>query len=383
MGSSKFKVCGRLAAALIIHFALCALHFELSFAQAPDTTVTRLLNEGYDLRRAGQTEQAVERFRRATAADTTHHRAALELGFALLALERRDEAREVFARVVLIAPNDAPSWLQLGYLHQAAGDLRGARLAFERAGEVGEGEVRERALAAARVIAAMRSGERGTPFLEVYAAPLYQSRFDNFIAAGHLRVGAVLASSPRLEGYALVRFARDTRSRAGEQPQIFSDNVASVGVGARMRVPGTPVTAYGELAGSRSFGVSRLGGRADHRAGALAWHAWPGGEASLDASYYHRFENGILYALARQMVGAATGSARTFRPYFQAGLVADTRGEFYNNVGEGGVGLLLSPAGPAGARIHAQYVRGWYLRDPPASRTYGDVRVVAGLAATR
>ena len=227
----------------------------------------------------------------------------------------------------------------------------------------------------------------GTRVSDVYASAIYQSRFSDLILSGIARTGRVLDRSSQLTAYASARATRDTRSTGGAQPVIYSDNVAIAAAGLRVRPGSGPFALYAEAgpAFSLTSGTSQ-GTRFDVRAGGYyadsyrTWDATSVGDfvndSYADASYYSRYEDGILYAQLRPGVRVARGPDAALDVVSRVFLAADTRGDFYNNLAEGGGGLRLATRPSIGVSVYAEAVFGSYLRDAGANgRTYHDFRL--------
>ncbi|CAA9353635.1 MAG: hypothetical protein AVDCRST_MAG11-3681, partial [uncultured Gemmatimonadaceae bacterium] len=231
---------------------------------------------------------------------------------------------------------------------------------------------------------------RGALFTELYAAPVYQTRFSNLVAPVVVRSGVAALERPRAAAYASVRLTRDTRSVGGVQPQIFSDNAVIPALGVRVQPVRRGPTLYSELGASRPLlATPDARTRADYRGGGYYSAQWgagaaPGraprlvGDVYADASYYSRFDNAIAYVQLREAVRLREWGGGWAELYGRAGAVGDTRREFYNNVGEVGAGLRVLPWRAAGASLSAEYVRGayWVRSTAPAAAPYGELRAM-------
>lgn len=82
--------------------------------------------EAVAARRAGDPERAVALLRPLVEADPDHVDARLQLGFALLALERIDEAEQAFRTVLAAAPDYADARIGLARIAQRRGDRTAA-----------------------------------------------------------------------------------------------------------------------------------------------------------------------------------------------------------------------------------------------------------------
>lgn len=376
----------RAALAALVALAAVARGADAQRAEPPtDVAVERLLDEGYARQRRNDAGGAIERFRLAAERDSARHaRPLLDLAYALLAAGRRAEAVPPLQAAVRLDPANAEAQLQLGYLYAGAGDAPRARDAF---GAVLGGPESARA---EHGLAGLTQGgdlERGALFTEVYAAPVYQTRFSNLIAPVVVRSGVAALERPRAALYASARLTRDTRSVGGVQPQVFSDNVAIPALGVRVQPVRRGPTLYSEVGAARPLlATPDARTRADFRGGGYYSAQWGGaapsraprlvGDLYADASYYSRFDDAIAYLQLREAVRVREWGGGWAELYGRASAVGDTRREFYNNVGEVGAGLRVLPWRTAGASLSAEYVRGAYwVRSTAANAApYGELR---------
>lgn len=414
---------------------------SLAGAQEP-SPFDRYMSSGFEARRRGDGQTAARDFRLAIAADTGSARARFELGYALLQTTDRRGAAEAFRDGLRRDPTYVDAHRQLGYLWSALGKPRDAVRAFEAARTLGAYDLRDRlevGYAARRIgdrataerafgdaSAAVDSGIaraamsaltalRGAPpsalarfdrFADLYAAPLYQTRYTNFIAQAVARAGIVADHHVRVSPYLSLRVSRDTRSRGGPQPAIFSDNVVVPAVGVRLQ-PLRPLGVdglylYGEAGptiplvtpnGSRRRGDVRAGGMLVEQ-----WRAGPAGrrrsrvpltlltELYADASVYSRFDHDLIgFAQLRQSVRVLEDRGRGVDLFVRLWNVADSRKVYYNNAVELSSGIGLFPDATRRTFVYVESLRGRYTRSPggDVSRSYRDLRVTAVLAAYR
>jgi Tfp pilus assembly protein PilF len=404
-------------------------------AQTANTTATALLNEGYQHLRQNDYERAIASFKRAVAADPTNGRARLDLAYTLLTVGRDGEAIESFKAAVQLDPDNIQVRSQLGYLYiqhgrtrdalqeflvvekldptnyqvknqlgflyDKLGDKEQAREMFTEALASTDEQITDKARQALSNLSPAQTSRAGTIVSEFYAAPFYQSRFNNVIAPLIIRNGIVLETSRRVEAYTSIRFTHDSRSVGGSAPQIYSDNFVVTGLGLRARpFKNSNLTVYGEAGVATNLQrsvVASVKARSDFRAGVYWTRDW--GEAAdsdgltapmdligdlyFDASYYSRFRNNFIgYVQAREGLRFLHWNKTSFDVYGRGALVKDTGRDFYNNLAEGGGGLRLTPYRPLGLSISAEYVRGFYFgierrgEPNPYSRQYNDFRVM-------
>ena len=108
--------------------ALVAAALAAPLAAQP---VDELYRQGVEARHSGDPERAAEILRRVTAAEPDNSDARLQLGLALLALGRLDEAEAAFRETLRIAPGYADARIGLARIAQRRGDRAAALAALE------------------------------------------------------------------------------------------------------------------------------------------------------------------------------------------------------------------------------------------------------------
>lgn len=407
------------AALALIAVALCP-----AAAQQPDSAVTQLLNRGYAFRRAGQNDSAAKVFSLALDRDSSNVRVARELAFAQIAAGDTLGARTTFRHIVRIAlgtrddqaqlgyldltlhdlpgaiqafegathaaPSDGPLHLQLAYAYESVGNHVAALHAFEDAARVGDATVVRQARASMVVLAGSWYASPGTVIADWYASAQYGTRFNDLIISPQAHVALALDAPSRTQAYIVGRAVRDSRTRGGVQPVIFSDNYAGVAAGIRSR-PFTPnITLYAEggptttLTGGGKSGLDWRAGMnfgSEWRSTHTRWY----NQSYVDASYYGRYDDAIAYAQLRQL-RPLSGAASWLDASIREGLTADGRGVSYNNLAEGAVGLRVHGGPDAVGALYLEYVQGLYTRNRVENRrTFGELRAtfVASGSATR
>lgn len=411
-----------------ILFALTAPPATGLSAQEPsqerDPAVVRALERAYDARRQGRLDEAIDHFETALERDSTDTGVALDLGYTLIEAGRTADAARAFELVTRLRPDVAPYHAQLGYLYLELGRLRAAAEAFESSSELDpadaqialqlgyllselgdhgrarpyfavaagaeDDELRESAEEALEVLAGMGVVAPGSGFAELYLAPLHQTRFSNLIVSGIGRAGISLLPEPGLDGYLISRVTRDTRSEGGEQPQIFSDNALSFGVGLRARPWSRALTLYAEVAIARALDEDDPPWVPDHRFGAVYSESFGDpGEGSVltdvyvDVAHYVRFENTIGYVNVRPQWRVTGPEGPDVDLTLRLGLIGDTDGDFFNNLVELAPGLRVTPFGSDGPTLVLEYALGRYLRDAPRGRSFTDFRTSVVFSAAR
>ena len=406
---------------------------------------------GFEQRRRGDVEAAIRSFQLAVASDSTYARAWFEMGYALLQMRRRADAIRAFGGGLRQDPSHVDALRQLGYLNSSEGHLGESIAAFDSARALGRDDLRDRletgyvkqrlgdrngalqSFAAAsaapdtaianggrRAIAAM--SEQPSPnaatsaapapttsiapaggwirplFLDVYAAPLYQTRFSNVIAQVVIRGGFVAENRTRISPYLSLRVSRDARSRGGPQPVIFSDNVAIPAVGVRVQpLRGTSLESlylYAEAGPAIALVDAGQSDRqkSDLRTGGYYIGQWRVGAPAVadrtplllisdvyaDASYYSRFDgNAIGFAQLRESLRLYEHGGRGVDLFVRLWTVGDSRRVYYNNAVEIGGGIALYPESKRQVFFMLESLQGRYLSapDPGVSRTYRDARL--------
>jgi tetratricopeptide (TPR) repeat protein len=226
-------------------------------------------------------------------------------------------------------------------------------------------------------------------FLDASLVPLYTTRFSNFLAYSQAKIGLKAGEMRPFEPYLSVRVGRDTRSRAGTLPQIFSDNAAIFSLGVQGHPFSRFVTLYAEAGASvRLVGRTAStfgGGRPDYRGGLLYARSWGAGLADsgggplarfrdvyFDLSYYRRFGDNVIGYLQFREGWRLASAVSPLRVQLFGGfnLAKDSKGDYYNNVVEFGPGIRFGWKGLPGVSFTSQYVRGVYLG--PGRRTRSD-----------
>ena len=418
----------------------------------------RYLELGLQHRRRAEFDESLRHLRLAIAADSTYARAWFELGYLFNEMGRRADAVQAFVGGLRQEPRNITGLRQLGYWYGEAGRLREGIAAFDSAFALGSDNWRDRletgflnqrlgdregalrsfvtAQASPDTSIARRARQSiegmtaqlapnpatsATPtptttvarsqgwirpvFMDIYATPLYQTRFSNAIVQLVTRAGVVAENRTRFSPYLSLRVTRDSRSRGGSQPVIFSDNIAIPAFGARFQ-PLKPwsidnVYLYAEAGTAIELvnaGQARRA-RSDVRAGGFYIGQWRAGSPSpsdhtplllisdvyADAGYFSRFTNTIGFAQFRESLRLYEFGGRAVDLFAKASIVGDADGVYYNNAREVSGGIALYPESKRQVVILLERLQGRYLRAPDAgiARTYNDARVTVILSAYR
>lgn len=233
------------------------------------------------------------------------------------------------------------------------------------------------------------SGAQALPraYVDLYAAPLYAARFSDAIVTVQAQLHRRLGAESPVTLFLGAALTKDSRSRGGTLPAIFSDNVALLGLGLGAQ-PGRWVSVRAEagLALNLVRSVDHPGPtEPDYRVLAAVYRRWEplGGrrftEVYGSAGYYSRYrDNGIAYL---QLRAGRRGAAGRLYGYLRLNLAMDANRDFFNNAVEAGPGLEWRASGPLSLSARAEYLRGVYFgiegRDPnPYGPSYHDFRVV-------
>ena len=414
---------GITCAALVAVSLVTALLVPITAAAqtTPAEAHATALNVAYAARQRGDTAAARDYFLRAIAADSTPATAFIELGYLDLAGGNKSAAAQWFERGAARAPDNAEVRRQLGfvlvdlrrtadaiaafesiartssgyrdqdrlalaYLYDASARNREAMVAFRAAATSPDTAVANPARRALRVKA-----DVGTVlFSEGYLAPFYQSRFDNTIGFGFLRHGVESGRSWAPAAYTSLRVTRDSKSTAGAQSRVLSDNAAIVAGGVRVRPWHGPVWLYAEAGGASSLLANdtttwrrdvRAGGyliAQDERRLARSANWTLVTDVAADVSWYERFDrNVIAYAQLREGIRVGTAGKVALDVFGRGWVGYDSRGDFFNRAAEsgGGVALRLGP----NFVLFTEGIYGRFIEQPPAGvkRRYQDWRVTA------
>lgn len=316
-------------------------------------------------------------------------RIQLEAGYDLLRQDRQADALPWFERAAALQPERADLWRQIGYIRKALGQTAAALTAFERAAALDPADDAARG-EQAYLRQAMEPGSTAPPerfFAETYAAPEYNSHWAMAVLPVQARVGAVLADNPAVEAYAGLRINVDSRSGAGPfGPQVFTDNMAAVAAGLRVR-PLTGLVLFVEAGGAYDLadrGRSRW--RGDLRGGFVYYNDWnmaprPAGEIRpvadvyADGIYYSRYDDNVLFtARVRPGLRLVESKRLAFDVFLHGAAGFDTKGLRDNRFEELGGGGVLRLIGPAGLALRGEGVR-VYRHDGLASYTTARVRM--------
>lgn len=359
-----------------------------------------LMNRGFDLLKQGDRAGALKQFKAARDLDPNNLLTLKQIGFLELEEGNLREATASFEAARALAPRDYYLALQLGYLYQRQGDGAKAEKAFRAAEASPDEKIRSDAGNALH----NSLSDRRTWYFDLYGSPMYTSRFENGIAIFQSRLGWKPSAEMPISFYLGGQVTRDTLSKGGTLPIIFSDNVGLVGLGIQLQ----PRRSHFSLRAEENLAVPLINGgtynydaRGDFRVIGSYYNLFPGklrgpmglitfdrlkGErlfSDIDGSagYYSRYDhNGILYLQNREGLRLWSMGPSQVSGYLKYFVVKDTHRDFYNNLGEGGGGVEFRPNKRANVGFRAEFLRGAYFgiaRQPnPYRPNYNDVRVM-------
>lgn len=238
---------------------------------------------------------------------------------------------------------------------------------------------------------------------DVWTIPFYSSRWRGAFAFGQVK-GQWRTHRLPVSPYLSLRFVGDTagarQAARAALPLYLSEKSVIAAVGAS-RVLHPTTFAWFEAGRSFAYGEQRYyesRSRWDARGGVALLKGWGnllGGarkgwfhEVNLDGVYASRFRHDVL-VYAQNRTGftlPAAWSGTQGQVYLVWNFTADTRGEYWGNAAEAGIGFRLrSPVFPAGMSWRAEFVRGAHLRNGsnPWGPNYWDFRSGIWYAHTR
>jgi tetratricopeptide (TPR) repeat protein len=374
------------------HLFVSALFFALTipaFAARKKPDLNSQMNRFYELK-SKDPKAAKEKLEDIVAAYPNSSLAQAEMGYLLTSEGKNEEALEHFRAAEKNAPQDPQMSMQLGYVLDSTNRKKEAYKEFEKASLSKDEQVREEACLATINLAPVIHKKLPDPyFADVYFSPSYNTRFDDGIFSLNLRGGVNVGPRKEWDVYAGFRGVRDTESRGGNAPQIFSDNVGVFALGARyIPLKNIPLSLYAEAGMAYDLlDRNRDRWRDDVRAGALMYTAWGAaphcpmgwqfpfrhvGNFYADVSVYSRYDwNWIGYARVREGLRVVEKGRSSLDAYLHVGGVVDSDDEFFNNLVEVGPGLAFVPDHRWNITFRYYVLKGNYLKvNGPSSNPY-------------
>jgi hypothetical protein len=361
-----------------------------STARAP---IAVILARGYQILETDP-KAAIPLFEEAVKADSTNLLARRQLGSLYITSGRPEDALTQLQVANDLSRSDTTS-LQIAYLLNALGQNREAYALFSSLQQSHDPEIREKAGTAVQVLAPVLCAASYPWWMRAYAAPYYDSRFENSIFNGALSAGHYLTSDREFSLFGTFSITRDTRSAGGAAPEIFSDNYLLLGGGIRVEPvrgfvtdlqmglaadlvdrPGEP-SFTGDFRIVSSYGAGWFPPVSP--APELSFPLLPFADFYTSIGYYSRYSNVIGYGLGRAGVRLATSGHASVDVYIRTDLNGDTDRAFYNNVAEISAGLRVTPDYRWGLTMLIEQHRGTYwgstARPVSYDRQYSSFRI--------
>lgn len=304
------------------------------------------------------------------------------LTYLQIRLNKQNEAIQSVRKAEQLAPQDEQLKLQEAYLLNQQKRNKEALVIFKDLSASSDPKMASKAQQAVQNLSA--SAVPST-FKDVYFAPSYESRYDDFIFPLKMRYGKNLDNG-RAQVYGFVNLNRDTKSKGGVRPEIIDENAVTVGVGANYQPwQSIPVRAYLEVGGSYDlidrnrdkFRESVVGGVTGYQ----EWYANPAVDQRTlwndyftdlygnVASYSREDYNVIADLRLRSGFNLYRGEAGTVQAYGKLHTLADSEGENYNNLFEYGAGVAWQPFNYIPVKLRVERLYGHYFKDALADGT--------------
>ncbi|ENX58841.1 MULTISPECIES: tetratricopeptide repeat protein [Acinetobacter] len=304
------------------------------------------------------------------------------LTYLQIRLNKQNDAIQSVRKAEQLAPEDDQLKLQEAYLLNQQKRNKEALVIFKNLSTSSDAEI---AAKAQQAVQNLSGASVPLTFKDVYFAPSYESRYDDFIFPLKMRYGKNLDNG-RAQVYGFVNLNRDTKSKGGVRPEIIDENAVTIGVGANYQPwQSIPIRAYLEVGGSYDlidrnrdkFRESVVGGVTGYQ----EWYANPAIEqrtiwndyfADLYgnvASYSREDYNVIADLRLRSGFNVYRGEAGTVQAYGKLHTLADSKGENYNNLFEYGAGVAWQPFNYVPVKLRVERLYGHYFKDALADGT--------------
>ncbi len=298
------------------------------------------------------------------------------LTYLQIRLNKPNEAIKNVRKAELLAPQDQQLKLQEAYLLNQQNRNTEALVIFKNLSTSSDAEI---ATKAQQAVQNLSGSTVKSTFKDIYFAPSYESRYDDFIFPVKMRYGKNLEGG-RAQVYGFLNLNRDTKSKGGVRPEIIDENAVTVGVGANYQPwQSLPIRAYLEVGGSYDlidrnrdkFRESVVGGVTGYQ----EWYANPSIEQRTVwndyftdlygnvASYSREDYNVIADLRLRSGLNVYRGEAGTVQAYGKLHTLADSKGENYNNLFEYGVGVAWQPFNYVPVKLRVERLYGDYFKN--------------------
>jgi len=304
------------------------------------------------------------------------------LTYLQIRLNKQNDAIQSVRKAEQLAPQDDQLKLQEAYLLNQQKRNKEALALFKGLSTSSDADIAEKAQQAVQNL----SGSTvPSTFKDIYFAPSYESRYDDFIFPLKMRYGKNLDNG-RAQVYGFLNLNRDTKSKGGVRPEIIDENAVTVGIGANYQPwQSIPIRAYLEVGGSYDlidrnrdkFRESIVGGVTGYQ----EWYANPTAEQRTVwndyftdlygnvASYSREDYNVIADLRLRSGFNVYRGEAGTVQAYGKLHTLADSEGENYNNLFEYGAGVAWQPFNYIPVKLRVERLYGHYFKDALADGT--------------
>lgn len=304
------------------------------------------------------------------------------LTYLQIRLNKQNDALQSVRKAEQLAPQDDQLKLQEAYLLNQQKRDKEALVIFKELSTSTDADI---AAKAQQAVQNLSGSTVPSTFKDVYFAPSYESRYDDFIFPLKMRYGKNLDNG-RAQVYGFVNLNRDTKSKGGVRPEIIDENAVTVGIGANYQPwQSIPVRAYLEVGGSYDlidrnrdkFRESVVGGVTGYQ----EWYANPAVEQRTVwndyftdlygniASYSREDYNVIADLRLRSGFNVYRGEAGTVQAYGKLHTLADSEGENYNNLFEYGAGVAWQPFNYIPVKLRVERLYGHYFKDALADGT--------------
>jgi hypothetical protein len=319
------------------------------------------------------------------------------LTYLQIRLNKQNEAIQSVRKAEQLAPQDEQLKLQEAYLLNQQKRNKEALVIFKDLSASSDPEIASKAQQS--VLNLSGSTVKST-FKDIYFAPSYESNISGAIFPLKLRYGRNLDEG-RAQVYSFLSLNRDTHSTGlnnSTETKIFDENAAVLGIGANYQPwQKIPIRLYAEVGGSydlidRPDDNDQTKVRSKFResisAGATGyqeWNAHPDMENRRIwkdyftdlygnvATYSREDYNVIGDFRLRSGLNVYRGEIGTVQVYAKAHELFDTKGEDYNNLIEGGVGVAWQPFNYMPIKFRVEQLYGYRFKGE--NQDYDNTRV--------
>ena len=357
----------------------------LSQEQRSPQRIYSLFERGYALLPSNPREAAGV-FEEILRVDPGNVTACRQLGSIYIALGDREQALRVFADANTLLPSDTTQ-MQIAYILSSLGRRTEALDVFTSLETSADSSIRSDAHRSAVILELMACSDQYPWWTRVYAAPYFDTRFDDLIFSGSLYRGKYLDTSRTFSAYGTLSITRDTRSSGGTSPAIYSDNYALAGIGVRYQAfagftadlqsgltvdlverPGE-ATLKGDFRAVASYGYGIY--PAITLPDKFTWPLPLFADVYASFGYYTRYRNAIGYLQTRIGTRLLERGNSALDIYVRGDLTGDTERDFFNNTAEAGLGFRVIPDHRWGLIFSAEFHRGTYWGSSRIPNPYG------------